>query len=100
MKKQMTEKHFSYGIGILVSIIIGYMVLFGNVDKNTIIGMSGAIGFSTSILLAIGFSLQHFLKGTQYDVLYEIFENKNIPASIYASAIWIALAIVISKSLF
>jgi hypothetical protein len=89
------EKHFNIVIILVVAAVLAYMVVFGNVNINSIIGIGGAIGVNVSWLLAIGFGLQYFQLGTKKDI-----QAHNIAAGIYQAGIWIALAIVIGKGIF
>lgn len=96
----MNEKHFNIGVCVIVIAIVGYMVGFGNVDKNSVIGILGSIGFNLALLLSIGFGLQYFQLGTDKDIQSEIYQNENLAAAVYQGAIWISIAITISKGLF
>lgn len=97
---KLNEKHFNYGIiGLTIAIIL-YLVLGGSVDKNSIIGMLGAISFNVTLLLGLGFGLQYYQFGTDKDIQNEIYNEHNIAAAVYQAGIWLALAIVIGKGLF
>lgn len=96
---KLNEKHFNYLFLTLTSIILSYLLFAGNVDKNSIIGMLGAMTFNVSLLLGIGFSLQYFQLGTTKDIQKEIFDEHNVAAAIYQAGIWIGLALVIAKGI-
>lgn len=96
---KLNEKHFNYSFVAVTVAVISYLLFDGNVDKNSIIGMFGAMSFNVSLLLGLGFGLQYFQLGTKRDIQKEIFDEHNIAASIYQAGIWIALAIVISKGI-
>ena len=96
---KLNEKHFNSTILLITTIVISYLLFVGNVDKNSIIGMLGAIFFNVSLLLGVGFGLQHFQLGTKRNIQKEIFDDNNIAAAIYQIGIWISLAIVISKGI-
>ena len=94
------EKHFNIAIISIIAAVLTYLVFYGGVSIDSIIGIGGAIGVNVSWLLAIGFGLQYFQLGTKKDIQAEIFEEHNIAAGIYQAGIWIALAIVIGKGVF
>ena len=99
-KNNINEKHFNFVLGILTTLVIGYLLFIGNIDKNSVIGMIAAMGFNIITFLGISFGLQHYQLGTGRDIQKEIYDESNIAASIYQAGIWIGLAIVISKGLF
>ena len=96
----MNEKHFIVNIGIFVIAILTYLIGFGDVDKNSIIGILGSIGFNVSLLLSLGFGLQYFQLGTKRDIQKEIYNERNVAVAIYQAGIWMSLAIAIGKGLF
>lgn len=95
----MNHKHFNYGFITLTLGIIAYLIVGGNVDKNSIVGMLGGISFNVALFLATAFGLQFFQLGTGRDIQSEIFDEENIAASIYQGFLFLAIAIVISKGL-
>ena len=96
---EINEKYFNFGLGSIVSTGIGYLVYDKQITLESVAGMGGAIGFNVVLLLSLGFGLQYFQLGTKRDIQAEIYDQSNIAAAIYQAGIWIALAMVISKSL-
>jgi hypothetical protein len=95
----INEKYFNLAVvGIVVSLVL-YLIGFAGVEKNSVIGMLGGIGFNIALLLSTGFGLQYFQLGTNRDIQAEIFDEGNIAAAVYQGAIWIALALVIAKGI-
>jgi hypothetical protein len=95
----LNEKHFSIGIIAVVVSIMAYLLIFAGIEKDSVIGMLGGIGFNVTLLLSLGFGLQYFQMGTRFDIQKEIYDEQNIAGAIYQAGIWIALAIVIAKGL-
>lgn len=95
----MREIHFNIAFIVATIGLIAYLIIDGNVQQSSVVGMLGGIGFNVALLLGIGFGLQKFQLGTKRDIQIEIFDNNNIAASIYQAALWIALAIVIAKGI-
>jgi uncharacterized membrane protein YjfL (UPF0719 family) len=96
---KLNEKAFNIAVGFIVAGVIGYLVFTGKIEKDSVIGMFGAVGFNVILLLSLGFGLQYFQLGTDKDIQDEIFVEHNIAAAIYQVGIWIALAIVIAKGM-
>jgi uncharacterized membrane protein YjfL (UPF0719 family) len=96
---KINEKYFNIALGSIASSVIAYLLYTEQITKASVIGMGGAIGFNVTLLLFLGFGLQYFQLGTNRDIQAEIYDEHNIAASIYQAGIWIALAMVISKSL-
>ena len=96
---KINEKHFNIGFVLATLGIILYLVLGGTIEKDSIIGMLGAINLNLSIFFISSFGLQYFLKDINLNILDEIVDKKNIAASIYMGFLFLSIAIIISKAI-
>lgn len=96
---KLDHRFFNGGVAALVTGIIFYLIVGGDVDKSSVVGMLGGIGFNLALFLCTIFGLQYFQLGTGRDIQNEIFDEHNTAAAIYQGFLFLAIAIVISKGL-
>lgn len=103
-KKEYRQMKFDqkYFIGVVTLCTVGlitYLVSSGSVEQNNIVNMLGGITFNLSLFLCSIFGLQYFQLGIGRDIQAEIFDENNTAAAIYEGALFLAIALVISKGL-
>jgi uncharacterized membrane protein YjfL (UPF0719 family) len=93
----MNEKFFNITLAVVVSTLIGFLIFSGSIDKNSVLGMLGAVGFNLVLFLSTAFGLQYFQLTQDRDIQQEIFDENNIAAAIYQGFLFLGIAIVIAK---
>lgn len=80
------------GLTVLASI-------FGGAYLPAILGIFAAMANNVAFFLVVLFTFQYFQGGTDLKIQDKIFQDGNIAAAIYQSAIILALALIISGAI-
>lgn len=99
LRKRVGGKTYNVTMALFTIGLTIIAAFFGGIHVPALLGLFAAIFNHVAIFFLVFFTFQYFHGGAELDVQKKIYQDGNIAASIYQSAIILALAILIGGAI-